>query len=72
MDVGGGFFGGLPSKPQFEDYILSMASILAKYFDVNKTKLIVEPGMAVIGAPVSYVITNLLYSVSLTSITLVT
>ena len=32
-----------------------MASILAKYFDVNKTKLIVEPGMAVIGAPVSYV-----------------
>ena len=55
VDVGGGFFGELPSKPQFEDYILSMASILANCFDVNKTKLIVEPGMAVIGAPVSYV-----------------
>ena len=57
IDVGGGFFGGLPTKPQFEEYISLMAGILCTHFDKNRTKLIVEPGMAVIGAPVSYVTT---------------
>lgn len=57
IDVGGGFFGGLPTKPQFEEYIIMMESILSKCFDKNKTKLILEPGMAVVGAPVSYVST---------------
>lgn len=55
VDIGGGFFGGLPSKPQFEEYISLMGSILAEEFDKEKTKLVIEPGMAVIGAPVSYV-----------------
>lgn len=57
VDVGGGFFGGLPTKPQFDEYITLMESILSKSFDKTKTKLIVEPGMAVIGAPVSYITT---------------
>lgn len=57
VDVGGGFFGGLPTKPQFDEYISLMESILIKCFDKQKTKLIVEPGMAVIGAPVSYITT---------------
>lgn len=57
IDVGGGFFGGLPTKPQFEEYISLMAGILCTHFDKHRTKLIVEPGMAVIGAPVSYVTT---------------
>ena len=57
VDVGGGFFGGLPSKPQFDEYFALMESILFKCFDKSKTKLIIEPGMAVIGAPVSYVTT---------------
>lgn len=57
IDVGGGFFGGLPTKPQFEEYIALMAGILCTHFDKRQTKLIVEPGMAVIGAPVSYVTT---------------
>lgn len=55
VDVGGGFFGGLPTKPQFDDYISCMSDILKSEFDKNKTKLIIEPGMSVIGAPVSYV-----------------
>lgn len=55
VDVGGGFFGGLPTKPQFDEYITLMESILSKSFDKAKTKLIVEPGMAVIGSPISYV-----------------
>lgn len=55
VDVGGGFFGGLPMKPQFDEYIALMESILSTCFDKTKTKLIVEPGMAVIGSPISYV-----------------
>lgn len=57
IDVGGGFFGGLPTKPQFEEYIALMEGILSKQYDKERTKLIVEPGMAVIGAPVRYVTT---------------
>lgn len=55
IDIGGGFFGGLPNKPQFEDYIVLIKDILATSFDKEKTTLIVEPGMSVIGSPVTYV-----------------
>ena len=55
VDVGGGFFGGLPTKPQFDEYIALMENILSRCFNKSRTKLIVEPGMAVIGAPVTYV-----------------
>lgn len=57
VDVGGGFFGGLPTKPQFDAYINLIADILSDCFDEEKTKLIIEPGMAVVGAPISYVTT---------------
>ena len=57
IDVGGGFFGGLPTKPQFEEYMALMAEILSARFDKEQTKLIIEPGMAVIGAPVRCVTT---------------
>ena len=59
VDVGGGFFGGLPTKPQFDEYMALMADILSTQFDKKRTKLIIEPGMAVIGAPVRYVTTVL-------------
>lgn len=55
VDIGGGFFGGLPTKPQFSDYISLVSSILKQEFDTEKTTLIVEPGMAIIGSPISYV-----------------
>lgn len=55
VDIGGGFFGGLDNKPQFEEYVSLISSILRDCFDANKTALIIEPGMAVIGAPVSYI-----------------
>ncbi len=55
IDVGGGFFGGLSSKPQFEEYVQLMAGILKKQFNPEDTALIVEPGMAVIGAFISYI-----------------
>lgn len=55
IDIGGGFFGGLPTKPQFTDYFSLIADILKTEFDMDKTRLIVEPGMSLIGSPVSYV-----------------
>ena len=55
VDIGGGFFGGLSNKPQFDDYLSVIFAELSKYFDSQKTKLILEPGMALIGSPISYV-----------------
>lgn len=55
IDIGGGFFGGLSNKPQFKDYLRLVSGILKECFDPKKTQLIVEPGMSLIGAPVSYV-----------------
>lgn len=57
IDIGGGFFGGLPNKPQFDEYFSMIENILSECFTKEKTKIIVEPGMAVIGTPISYVTT---------------
>ena len=54
VDIGGGFFGGLPGKPGFDTYFDMIAAILKKRFDPAETALITEPGMALIGAAVSY------------------
>lgn len=55
IDIGGGFFGGLPSKPSYDDYISLISKNLNSSFSSNTTTLIVEPGMALIGACVDYV-----------------
>ncbi len=55
VDIGGGFFGGLANKPQFVDYAREVAKVLSERFSPEQTQLIVEPGMALIGASVSYV-----------------
>lgn len=55
IDIGGGFFGGLENKPQFEDYLKTVSEILSRTFEPEKTTLIVEPGMSLIGSPLSYV-----------------
>lgn len=55
IDIGGGFFGGMPGKPEFDEYIRKVAGILHPQFNINTTKLIVEPGMCLIGPPISYV-----------------
>ncbi len=57
IDIGGGFFGGLPNKPQFDEYFAMIENVLSECFTKEKTKIIVEPGMAVIGTPISYVTT---------------
>ena len=55
VDIGGGFFGGMPSKPQFPDYIHEISRILETTFRKEDVTLIVEPGMSVIGPSVSFV-----------------
>lgn len=55
IDIGGGFFGGMPNKPQFDDYLKAISDLLGQSVDPAKTKLIVEPGMSVIGPNISYV-----------------
>ena len=55
LDIGGGFFGGLENRPQFDDYLRQICPILEGTFDKNQTALIVEPGMSLIGPAVSYV-----------------
>lgn len=55
VDIGGGFFGGLCDKPQFEDYIKVIKEELQKHFNSKRTMLIIEPGMSVVGSPVKYI-----------------
>ena len=55
IDIGGGFFGGLPQKPQFNDYCKVISEELSKGFDLRDLHIIVEPGMALIGSPVDFV-----------------
>ncbi len=57
IDIGGGFFGGLRTKPQFPEYFDMISGILKQQFNPSETKIIIEPGMAVIGASVDYVTT---------------
>ena len=55
IDVGGGFFGGVEGKPTFKDYFDTIYKILSKDVDFTKTNIIIEPGMALIGASMNYV-----------------
>lgn len=57
VDVGGGYFGGLSNKPQYEDYFREMSEILKKEFSPEKIQLIVEPGTSLICPPIDYVTT---------------
>lgn len=54
IDIGGGFFGGLETKPKFPEYFNMVADILKNYFDPQRTSLIVEPGNALIASPIDY------------------
>lgn len=55
VDIGGGFFGGVPGKTTFDEYLESISKILIKKFDSKYTTLIIEPGSALIGSPIDFV-----------------
>jgi diaminopimelate decarboxylase len=55
IDLGGGFFGGVPTKPSFDEYFSSVSKILKKRFNPHSTTLIIEPGISLVGSPIDYV-----------------
>lgn len=57
IDIGGGFFGGVPGKPTFDDYFYHVSSILSSAIDLNSTTIIVEPGISLVGSSIDYATT---------------
>lgn len=57
VDIGGGFFGGVPGKPTFDEYVSAIKAELVPTVDPEKTALIVEPGSAISASPVDFVVT---------------
>ena len=54
FDIGGGFFGPMPGKPTFEQYVETLSSSLSK--TLKGICLIVEPGNALIASSFSYLV----------------
>lgn len=55
LDIGGGFFGGVEGKPTASQYVSAITDELKNTIDLSKTKLIIEPGSAIIGSAVDLV-----------------
>lgn len=54
IDIGGGYYGDMPGKPTYNDYVDTIADTLSSYFDISKLNLIVEPGNAIIASPFTF------------------
>ncbi len=52
IDIGGGFFGGVKGKPTADEYIKIITNEFLDVIDIKQTKLIIEPGSALIGSVV--------------------
>ena len=52
VDIGGGFFGGVPGKTTPEEYVSVIREALLPAVDPEKTALILEPGSAAVGSAV--------------------
>lgn len=57
IDVGGGFFGGVPGKPNFGEYLDDICERVSAVTTPEDTALIVEPGISLIGASADYLTT---------------
>nr|WP_292214076.1 pyridoxal-dependent decarboxylase [Butyrivibrio sp.] len=55
VDMGGGYYGGVADKPDFRDYVPAIAGVLSEYFDVNSTKLVMEPGVSMVSSCFEFV-----------------
>ena len=57
IDIGGGFFGGTDylTKPTYDDYARAISKYLSNEVNMNKTKLIIEPGASLVATPISYI-----------------
>ena len=55
VDIGGSFFGGVPGKTTFTEYVSAIRRELESAVDPRETALIVEPGSAIIASVVDFV-----------------
>lgn len=55
INLGGCLFGDKPGTPSFEEYAIAITDVLRQNDISLNTKLILEPGAAIIASPVSYV-----------------
>lgn len=55
VDLGGGYCGGLPGRPQYPDYFPAVAKILREEFSPEQTALIVEPGISLLSKASTFV-----------------
>ncbi len=55
IDMGGGYYGGVPGKPDFDDYVPAIAGRLERYFDKKKVTLVMEPGVSMVSASFTFV-----------------
>lgn len=56
IDLGGGYFGGMPNKPHFADYVKAIREELSPAYSPEDTTLIMEPGTSIITPPIEYVV----------------
>lgn len=54
IDIGGGFFGSEDASPTFDDYVAAIRQTLDGVVDVERTRLIVEPGGSLVAVPVEF------------------
>ncbi|TSI19798.1 hypothetical protein [Brevibacterium aurantiacum] len=54
IDIGGGFFGSPNDATRFDDYISCIHTELEAIVDLNRTRLVVEPGGSVIASSVEF------------------
>ena len=55
VDLGGGYCGGLPGRPQYPDYFPAVAAVLKEEFSPERTALIVEPGISLLSSATTFV-----------------
>ena len=51
VDIGGGYYGKLPGKPDYNEY----AGVIAENLGIKNITIILEPGNAVLASPIDYV-----------------
>lgn len=54
IDIGGGFFGGVPRKSTPNEYLAAISEVLKSNSHFRDTLLIVEPGSAIIGSTADF------------------
>ena len=54
LDLGGGYYGDMPGKPTYQDYVDVIADVLSSSLDTEKITVILEPGNAIIASPFTF------------------